>query len=148
MAEDVTETRDLSLELEFNATHDWLTGLYNRREFERRLKAAMDDGHARDVEHVLCFIDLDQFKVVNDTCGHAAGDALLRHIARCFEEHVRRSDIVGRIGGDEFAILMHDCSLADAKRSAEHHGRDHLRGAVSAGTVTFSRSVRAWASAR
>ncbi len=118
VAEDVTETRDLSLELEFNATHDWLTGLYNRREFERRLAVAMDDGRERDADHALCFIDLDQFKAVNDTCGHAAGDALLRHISRCFEEHVRKSDVVGRVGGDEFAVLMHDCALADAKRSA------------------------------
>jgi len=118
VAEDVTEARDLSLELEFSATHDWLTGLYNRRAFEHHLEAAMQEGDARGVEHVLCFIDLDQFKVVNDTCGHAAGDALLRHVAHCFEEHVRRSDIVGRIGGDEFAVLMRECSIADAKRSA------------------------------
>jgi diguanylate cyclase (GGDEF)-like protein/PAS domain S-box-containing protein len=117
VAEDITATRDLSLELEFNASHDWLTGLYNRREFERQVKAAMNDGRAHGIRHVFCFIDLDQFKVVNDTCGHSAGDALLRHIARCFEDHVRKSDVVGRIGGDEFGILMRNCTLPDAKMS-------------------------------
>ena len=118
VAEDVTEARDLSMELEFNATHDWLTGLYNRRAFERHLEAAIGQDRSREAGHALCFIDLDQFKVVNDTCGHAAGDALLRHVSHCFEQHVRKSDVVGRIGGDEFAVLMHDCSLDDARRSA------------------------------
>ncbi len=118
VAEDVTETRILSKELEYNATHDWLTGLYNRREFERRLSAAVREGRRHGVEYTLCFVDLDQFKVVNDTCGHGAGDTLLRHVSRVLESHVRKSDLVGRIGGDEFGILMRNCGLADARRSA------------------------------
>ena len=118
VAEDVTETHVLSQELEYNATHDWLTGLYNRREFENRLHDAINKGRRRDDEHVLCFVGLDQFKVINDTCSHAAGDSLLRHISKLFERHVRKSDVVGRVGGDEFGILMMNCRLADARRSA------------------------------
>ena len=118
VAEDITETRQLTMELEYNATHDWLSGLHNRREFERQLEVAIREVHERDLQHCLCFIDLDRFKIVNDTCGHAAGDALLRHIARCLERHLRRSDLLARIGGDEFAVLMRDCTLADARVSA------------------------------
>ncbi len=117
VAEDISDTYTLSKELEFHATHDWLTGLYNRREFERQvanaLKLDQEDG-----SHALCYLDLDEFKVVNDTCGHAAGDALLRHVATCFEQHVRRSDVVARLGGDEFGVLLKNTSLADAQRLA------------------------------
>ncbi|MCB1739067.1 MAG: EAL domain-containing protein [Gammaproteobacteria bacterium] len=119
VAEDITETHLLSQELEFHACRDALTGLLNRREFETQLAEAMTDADMPPDRQALCFVDLDKFKLVNDTCGHAAGDALLRHVAQRLTERVRRSDLVGRIGGDEFAILMRDCSLADAKRSAE-----------------------------
>ncbi|MEM7251416.1 MAG: EAL domain-containing protein [Pseudomonadota bacterium] len=119
VAEDITETHVLAQELEFNARRDWLTGLYNRREFETRLRAAIRIARRDEVDYALCFVDLDRFKVVNDTCGHAAGDAVLRRVARCFESNVRKSDIVARIGGDEFGVLMPDCSLADAQRWAD-----------------------------
>ncbi|MCH9672437.1 MAG: EAL domain-containing protein, partial [Gammaproteobacteria bacterium] len=118
VAEDITETHVLAEELEFNARRDWLTGLFNRREFETRLRAAIKISRQDGVDYALCFVDLDRFKVVNDTCGHAAGDAVLRRIAGCFESRVRKSDVVARIGGDEFGVLMPECSLADAERWA------------------------------
>jgi len=119
VAEDITEAHFLSQELRFNASHDWLTGLFNRREFERQLADVVSEGRLTGEHHVLCFMDLDQFKVVNDTCGHTAGDELLRYVAQRLLEHVRRSDVVGRIGGDEFAILVRNCTLSDARKSAK-----------------------------
>lgn len=119
VAEDVTETRALSQELEYNATHDWLTGLYNRREFERRVAEALHELPASGDVHTLCFVDLDLFKMVNDACGHAGGDALLRRIGEQLRSQARRADVVARLGGDEFGLLMHGCRAGDARRICE-----------------------------
>lgn len=115
---DVTDTHRLSRELSFQASHDALTGLANRIEFERRLAELLQPGHA-DEEHVLCYMDLDQFKVVNDTCGHAAGDELLRQLARFFRTLIRSSDVLARLGGDEFGILFINCPLQQALQISE-----------------------------
>lgn len=108
---DVTEVRALSLELAYHATHDAMTGLFNRREFDRRLNAAMDASRSSGRSYVLCYLDLDLFKAINDVCGHVAGDELLRQIGARLRDAVRPEDTVARIGGDEFTILLEDCSL-------------------------------------
>jgi diguanylate cyclase (GGDEF)-like protein/PAS domain S-box-containing protein len=109
---DVTEIRGLARQMSYQGTHDALTGLVNRRELERRLKEALDTGHRGDAHHLLCHIDLDHFRVVNDTSGsHLAGDAVLREIAKLLRESVRESDTVARLGGDEFALLLTGCPL-------------------------------------
>lgn len=115
--EDITETRLLAEKLSYQATHDELTGLVNRWEFERRVVRAVETSRNTAVEHVLCYIDMDQFKIVNDTCGHAAGDELLRQIAKAMEAHVRTRDTLARVGGDEFGLLLEHCSLSDGWRA-------------------------------
>ncbi|MDP7094001.1 MAG: PAS domain S-box protein, partial [Gammaproteobacteria bacterium] len=99
---DVSELRGLTREMSYQASHDPLTGLANRREFERQVNAGLDAAKAEGSQHVLCYMDLDRFKAVNDTCGHQAGDNMLREVAGLLREHVRDSDVVGRLGGDEF----------------------------------------------
>ena len=113
---DVTEQRRVARELRFHAAHDALTGLINRREFELRVAQALERGSIDGVEHALCYIDLDQFKIVNDTCGHAAGDELLRQVAQVLHAHVRRGDTLARLGGDEFGLLLENCPKAIATR--------------------------------
>ncbi|MFT5176929.1 MAG: diguanylate cyclase (GGDEF)-like protein/PAS domain S-box-containing protein, partial [Gammaproteobacteria bacterium] len=119
VCEDVTETRELSEQLAYFAAHDTLTGLPNRREFENRLDAALESASREDCEHALCYLDLDQFKVVNDTCGHTAGDELLRQIAKLLLGTVRNTDTLARLGGDEFGLLVTHCPLANAERIAD-----------------------------
>jgi diguanylate cyclase (GGDEF)-like protein len=116
---DVTAARQLQREISHQAAHDSLTGLVNRREFEQRLSRVLDTARNEASEHALCYLDLDQFKVINDTCGHAAGDELLRQIAVLFQQKIRRRDTLARLGGDEFAVLMEHCNLEQASRVAE-----------------------------
>gem|GEM_PF-1292951 len=116
---DVSAAHQLSEELSYQASHDSLTGLVNRREFEQRLKRAVEHLHESHGQHVLCFLDLDRFKVINDTCGHVAGDELLRQLGEVLKQRLRTRDIVARVGGDEFAILMEHCPLPQACRIAE-----------------------------
>lgn len=116
---DVSVTRELARELHHQAAHDALTGLINRSEFERRLNGLIEQGPVEDDEHVLCYLDLDQFKVVNDTCGHIAGDELLRQLAALFESRVRDTDVLARLGGDEFGIILHGCGVREAINVAE-----------------------------
>jgi diguanylate cyclase (GGDEF)-like protein/PAS domain S-box-containing protein len=112
---DVTDIRTLNKQLILHAKYDSLTGLINRREFERRLEHIVTNPNKKpDVEHALFFMDLDQFKVVNDTCGHTAGDELLRQLSKVLREKVQNKDTVARIGGDEFAILMENCTIEQA----------------------------------
>lgn len=119
MLRDVSELRGMAREMSYQATHDALTGLINRREFERQVKLAIEAAHKDDEQHVLCYLDLDRFKVVNDTCGHAAGDNLLREIASKLRQQVRDSDLVARQGGDEFGMLLVGCPLPKARQIAE-----------------------------
>ncbi|MDX1512460.1 MAG: EAL domain-containing protein [Gammaproteobacteria bacterium] len=117
--QDVTESHALSEELSYQASHDALTGLVNRREFERRLEQALHSARVNDYDHALCYMDLDQFKVINDTCGHVAGDALLRQLGGGLKSRLRRSDTIARLGGDEFGILIERCSMLEGRRVAE-----------------------------
>ncbi|HLW25146.1 MAG TPA: EAL domain-containing protein [Steroidobacteraceae bacterium] len=116
---DTSELRGFTRQMTYQASHDALTGLVNRREFERRLREAMDSAQTGDATHALCYLDLDRFKVVNDTCGHTAGDNMLREIATILKEAVRDSDTAGRIGGDEFALLLVGCPLEKARQIAD-----------------------------
>lgn len=115
---DVSQTRSLTKQLSWQATHDALTGLVNRREFEVRLEQAVRLTQAHHQTHALCYLDLDRFKVVNDTCGHAAGDELLRQVTALFQTHIRQSDTLARLGGDEFGILLPHCPLPKAQQIA------------------------------
>jgi diguanylate cyclase (GGDEF)-like protein/PAS domain S-box-containing protein len=119
VCEDITEARLLSEKIAYQATHDSLTGLANRSQFDNYIKLAVASAHTDSVQHALCYLDLDQFKVVNDTCGHLAGDELLRQLGDVLKKNIRRHDFVARLGGDEFGILMHDCSLSEAFAACE-----------------------------
>lgn len=107
---DVTATRRMAQRITWAATHDSLTGLVNRREFESRVEAALLGAQNSSLQHVLCYLDLDQFKVVNDTCGHAAGDALLKQLSGVLLGRLRESDTLARLGGDEFGVLLEGCA--------------------------------------
>ncbi|MFE8072415.1 EAL domain-containing protein [Marinobacteraceae bacterium S3BR75-40.1] len=119
IVEDITEAHELADRLTYQARHDDLTGLFNRREMERRLNHAIDKSKRDGISHVLCFIDLDQFKVVNDTCGHLAGDQLLKSLSEVLDGQVRETDVVGRLGGDEFAVILHETDLDGAFEAAD-----------------------------
>jgi diguanylate cyclase (GGDEF)-like protein/PAS domain S-box-containing protein len=119
IVEDISESRRLGETLAYHATHDGLTGLINRREIERRLAAVVDEAQRGGERHTLCFLDLDHFKLVNDTSSHCAGDQLLRLLAATLPARLRERDWVGRLGGDEFAILFAHTPLAEAQALAE-----------------------------
>ncbi|MGB5601887.1 MAG: EAL domain-containing protein [Gammaproteobacteria bacterium] len=116
----ITHIRNLSKKMEFQATHDSLTGLINRHEFEHQLKLAVTSARDDNRHHAICYLDLDQFKIVNDTCGHIAGDQLLIEIAALMPQNVRASDCLARLGGDEFGVLMFDCPIKQAEKVAEN----------------------------
>jgi diguanylate cyclase (GGDEF)-like protein/PAS domain S-box-containing protein len=116
---DRTNEQEFLARLSWQASHDELTELPNRREFERRLQIAIEELATDGAGHALMFLDLDQFKVVNDTCGHAAGDQLLRQVAAVLRKHLRATDILARLGGDEFAALATDCDADRALAVAE-----------------------------
>lgn len=105
--------------LEHMVYHDSLTDLVNRREFERRLAQALEDSHVSGSQHVLLYLDLDQFKIVNDTCGHIAGDHLLKQVARLLTTQIRSNDTLARLGGDEFGVLLRGCDTVHARILAE-----------------------------
>ena len=117
--QNVTESRYLASQLSWEASHDALTGLINRRGFEQQLTKAIASAEDSDRQHALCYLDLDQFKVVNDTAGHIAGDALLRQITTLLQKGVRANDTLARLGGDEFGLLLTQCSLSQAAQIAE-----------------------------
>jgi diguanylate cyclase (GGDEF)-like protein len=116
---DVTKERRLTRALSYQAKHDALTGLINRREFDNRLHTAVQSAQRGEGSYALLYIDLDQFKVVNDTCGHQAGDRLLRDVTTLLQARVRASDTIARLGGDEFGVLLEGCTLEQATRIAE-----------------------------
>jgi len=150
---DVSKERRLHRALHYQASHDALTGLINRREFEKRLTAAVEQARLdNQARNVLLYLDLDQFKLVNDTCGHPAGDLLLKQITGVLQSRVRGGDTLARLGGDEFGILLQDCSLDQALRVAEnvrHAIRDYrftwqdgvLSIGVSIGIVEITNEV-------
>lgn len=115
----VAEGRAMARKLDFLATHDSLTGLINRREFEQRVQRALASTQKNSVRHVLAYLDLDQFKVVNDNCGHAAGDELLRQLTVLLSGEMRPGDALARLGGDEFGVLMSQCLVEDAMPALE-----------------------------
>ena len=116
---DVSESRELNRRLSYHASHDILTGLVNRREFENRLERALKSAKARETSYALCYLDLDQFKIVNDSCGHSAGDALLGQLGALLKSKIRWRDTLARLGGDEFGVLLESCSLEEALQTAE-----------------------------
>ncbi|MFA5171474.1 MAG: EAL domain-containing protein [Sulfuriferula sp.] len=116
---DVTESRRLSQQLSWQATHDTLTGLINRRGFENKLAYFIEDQNMRKREQALLFLDLDKFKLINDSSGHLAGDEFLRQFSRMAETQVRTTDALARLGGDEFAVLLDGCGLERAMSIAE-----------------------------
>lgn len=116
---DVTELRGMARKLSYQATHDDLTDLVNRREFERQMNDSLSEAGQAGVTHAMCYMDLDRFKVVNDTCGHFAGDALLKQLGAELLPLIRDKDTFARLGGDEFGILFRECSLSEAERMAD-----------------------------
>ncbi len=116
---DVTQSLRLTKKLSWQASHDTLTGLYNRREFEKQVDIAIKSYQNNNLHHALCYLDLDRFKIINDTCGHAAGDELLIKITQLLQQRIRDSDTFARLGGDEFGILLHQCSIEIAQKIAE-----------------------------
>ena len=115
---DTTELRGMAQQLSYQATHDSLTNLINRREFESRLKPVVDQVESNDMEHVLFYMDLDNFKIINDTCGHLAGDKMLLEVTKLFSSCMRESDTLARLGGDEFGVLLENCHNEQAQQVA------------------------------
>jgi len=117
---DVSESRELNRRLSYAASHDILTELVNRREFETRLERALKSAKARETSYAVLYLDLDQFKIVNDACGHNAGDALLKQIGALLKSKIRWRDTLARLGGDEFGVLLESCTMEEALRTAEN----------------------------
>jgi diguanylate cyclase (GGDEF)-like protein/PAS domain S-box-containing protein len=116
---DVTQSRLLSRQLSWQASHDHLTGLLNRQAFEQKIQAAITSTETEEQQYIFCFLDLDKFKQVNDSCGHPGGDELLRQVTALLQTRVRAADCLARLGGDEFGLLLHGCSLGDGQEVAE-----------------------------
>lgn len=123
---DITESIQLEDRLSWQAQHDVLTGIYNRNGFEQQVTKAVISAQEYSCQHALCYLDIDRFKVINDICGHLAGDELLRQITNILKKRVRSSDILARIGSDEFGILLKRCSLEEAENIA-HTLRDLIQ---------------------
>lgn len=145
---DVTEQRRLTSEMSYRAKHDSLTGLVNRSEFESRLQNTLNKAIDQGSEHALMYIDLDQFKLVNDACGHSEGDQLLVQIAKLLDQTVRRCDTLGRLGGDEFGVILENCTSVHAHKVAQQicdsmdrfrfeHEKRRFRIGTSIGLVTL-----------
>jgi diguanylate cyclase (GGDEF)-like protein/PAS domain S-box-containing protein len=122
---DYTELNQLSEQLSYQSSHDPLSGLFNRREFEHRLLQILETAKSEQSDHVLCYLDLDQFKIINNTYGHTAGDEMLRQLSRYLQHKLRKRDVFARMGGDEFGLLLEYCRLSEAKRIL-----DNLREAM------------------
>jgi diguanylate cyclase (GGDEF)-like protein/PAS domain S-box-containing protein len=143
---DVSQQRRLNEEMKFRATHDTLTGLLNRDEFERRLQLTLTTAHGGEAEYALMYIDLDRFNLVNDAAGHAAGDQLLKQVAGMIRRFVRKGDVCARLGGDEFGVILEHCSIEGAEGIAQticqgidalrfQHGKQHFHTGASIGLV-------------
>jgi diguanylate cyclase (GGDEF)-like protein/PAS domain S-box-containing protein len=116
---DVSESRELNRRLSYHASHDILTGLVNRREFESRLERALEKAKAGEASYAVCYMDLDQFKMVNDSCGHTAGDELLSQLGALLKSKIRWRDTLARLGGDEFGLLIEACTIEESMEIAE-----------------------------
>ena len=125
MFRDVTEERKMQKRIYHLATFDSLTGLQNRYSFEQSLKLAIESVGTENRQHTFCYIDIDQFKIINDTAGHIAGDAMLQSFSAYLIKHIRKDDILGRMGGDEFGLLLHDCQL-DAAHGTIKNLQNHV----------------------
>ncbi|NJM99567.1 MAG: EAL domain-containing protein, partial [Phormidesmis sp. RL_2_1] len=138
-----SKTRQLARQLTWQTRHDALTGLLNRKEFERRVRQAVDNASTHHKSHALCYIDLDNFKIVNDTFGHSTGDELLKQIGQLLRKHIRTADTVARLGGDEFGLLLEYCSLGNASRVVHEVKEDlkTLRTACHGKTLAVGASV-------
>ncbi|WP_440905334.1 ammonium transporter [Catenovulum sp. SX2] len=117
--QDVTQSQIIQRELNHQAKHDGLTGLINRSEFDRTLTSLVEQSIQSDEQHILIYIDLDKFKIVNDLCGHQAGDELLRQVSRVMKKRIRSNDILARLGGDEFAAVLFNCDIERGQKIAE-----------------------------
>ncbi|MEO6365307.1 MAG: EAL domain-containing protein [Luteimonas sp.] len=133
---DVSEARQLAEQLSFQATHDALTGLANRTTFDRRLRASLEKAAGTGTASSMLYLDLDQFKVVNDTCGHIAGDELLKQLSALLGLNLRSSDTLARLGGDEFGVLLENCGREAALGIAEK-----LRQVVSGFTFAWGEQL-------
>jgi diguanylate cyclase (GGDEF)-like protein/PAS domain S-box-containing protein len=138
---DITAAHELSQQLSYDASHDPLTGLANRREFELKLQRALEMTQATGATHAVCFLDLDRFKVINDTAGHVAGDEFLRQLGQMLHLKVRANDVVARLGGDEFGLLLHNCAANDAIQVANNLLKAVDQYQVVWGAHTFSVGV-------
>ncbi|MEN8130023.1 MAG: EAL domain-containing protein [Pseudomonadota bacterium] len=154
----VSEDRAIAKKMHYLANHDPLTGLMNRFAFERQIEQALRGAISDGSEHVLCYLDLDQFKLVNDTCGHVAGDELLRQISALLHADIRQGDHLGRLGGDEFGVMLMNCSLDDSlaiidmmRRTVQDFrfvwDRKVFVIGVSAGAVAITRDTQSTANA-
>jgi len=112
---DVTKVRTMEKRLSYQASHDALTGLINRREFEVRIKQTLRNAQIENTVHSICFLDLDKFKIINDTSGHAAGDEFLKQVSNTIQSLLRQTDVLARLGGDEFGIILNSCSIEKAE---------------------------------
>jgi diguanylate cyclase (GGDEF)-like protein/PAS domain S-box-containing protein len=146
---DITASKERSKELSYQARHDMLTGLVNRREFESRMEYLLEDSRLNEHLHVMFYLDLDHFKIVNDECGHAAGDKVLKLLAEEFKNHLRKDDCIGRLGGDEFGVLLVNCDVKSAQVVGEKMRQDiddftfewegrHFKLGVSIGVVAIT----------
>ncbi len=150
---DVTRVRSLEKRLSYQATHDSLTGLINRREFEVRLNQLIRNAQTEKREHTICFLDLDKFKTINDTAGHAAGDEFLKQVSAIIQSSLRKADTLARLGGDEFAILLDNCSLKRGETICQqiidnvnninfHWDNHHFQAGVSIGIARITHHTR------
>ncbi|MBT3058052.1 MAG: EAL domain-containing protein [Candidatus Thiodiazotropha sp.] len=138
---DTSQSRKLAAQLSWQSSHDPVTRLYNRTEFDRQLTRLLEQTAIEGGEHCLLYLDVDRFKIVNDNCGHAAGDELLRQLASLIKRSIRNSDLLARLGGDEFGILLSQCTTQAAERIA-----DSIRHSVQGfrfvfGEKSFSQSI-------
>lgn len=137
VVKDLSETRRLTSEIQHRASHDALTGLLNRQEFEYQLEKSIASAALHKVQHILCYIDVNQFKIINTQAGHTAGDFILKEVARLLQTKIRSIDMIGRLGGDEFALLLVNHSLDNAQRTAQALVEEFQRHRFSWNDQTF-----------